>query len=63
VVLILLNRDHALKSNVKVSKQEKIVLCRCWKSQKFPYCDGSHREYNEKSNDNLGPVIVEIEIN
>lgn len=37
---------------------DKIALCRCWKSKKFPYCDGSHRQYNQEHNDNLGPVIV-----
>ena len=28
-----------------------IAMCRCWKSKKFPYCDGSHNALNE-SGDN-----------
>ena len=37
---------------------DKGVFCRCWKSEKFPYCDGSHNQHNEESGDNVGPLIV-----
>jgi CDGSH-type Zn-finger protein len=37
---------------------EKVVLCRCWRSKKFPYCDGSHNKHNDDTGDNVGPVIV-----
>lgn len=36
----------------------KTVFCRCWKSKKFPLCDGSHGKHNKSCCDNLGPVIV-----
>nr|AAT92148.1 putative salivary secreted peptide [Ixodes pacificus] len=36
----------------------KAVFCRCWKSKKFPYCDGSHNKHNEECGDNVGPLIV-----
>jgi len=36
----------------------KTVLCRCWKSNKFPLCDGAHGRHNQKCGDNLGPVIL-----
>lgn len=36
----------------------KAVLCRCWKSQKFPYCDGTHTKHNKETGDNVGPIIV-----
>ncbi len=34
------------------------VFCRCWKSNKFPYCDGSHNKHNQVTGDNVGPLIV-----
>lgn len=37
---------------------DKMVFCRCWKSKKFPYCDGSHNEHNKETGDNVGPIIV-----
>jgi len=36
----------------------RTVLCRCWKSKKFPNCDGSHGEHNKSCGDNVGPVII-----
>lgn len=36
----------------------KVAFCRCWRSQKFPYCDGSHIKYNESCGDNTGPVVI-----
>lgn len=37
---------------------DKVVLCRCWKSKKFPYCDGSHAKHNKETGDNVGPLII-----
>lgn len=37
----------------------KSVFCRCWKSKKFPYCDGSHAAHNKECGDNIGPLIVQ----
>ena len=44
-----IHRDHL---NIEVGKI--ISLCRCWKSKKFPYCDGSHNI----SQNNQGPVVI-----
>mmetsp|Transcript_4016 Transcript_4016/g.7506 ORF Transcript_4016/g.7506 Transcript_4016/m.7506 type:complete len:136 (-) Transcript_4016:493-900(-) len=37
---------------------EKLVFCRCWKSSKWPMCDGSHVKHNKETGDNTGPLIV-----
>mmetsp|Transcript_99637 Transcript_99637/g.121854 ORF Transcript_99637/g.121854 Transcript_99637/m.121854 type:complete len:102 (-) Transcript_99637:133-438(-) len=36
----------------------KAVFCRCWRSSKFPYCDGSHGKYNKECCDNTGPLVI-----
>jgi len=38
---------------------EKAAFCRCWRSKKFPYCDGSHNAHNEESGDNVGPLCIQ----
>jgi CDGSH-type Zn-finger protein len=41
-----------------IEDADKKVMCRCWRSAKFPYCDGSHTKHNELTGDNVGPLIV-----
>ena len=44
---------------LEACKAGKVVMCRCWKSEKFPYCDGSHNAHNKETGDNVGPLIIE----
>ncbi|XP_072165605.1 CDGSH iron-sulfur domain-containing protein 2B-like isoform X1 [Diadema setosum] len=37
---------------------DKAVFCRCWRSKKFPYCDGSHGAHNIATGDNVGPLVL-----
>ena len=39
---------------VKLAPGERVALCRCFASQKFPFCDGTHNQMEGK-----GPAIVE----
>ena len=41
--------------------KEKKVYCRCWKSETFPLCDGSHMKHNKEFEDNVGPLIVTVD--
>lgn len=34
------------------------AFCRCWRSKRFPYCDGGHHDYNKMIGDNAGPIII-----
>eukprot|EP01064_Diplonema_japonicum_P033144 TRINITY_DN6468_c1_g1_i1.p1 TRINITY_DN6468_c1_g1~~TRINITY_DN6468_c1_g1_i1.p1 ORF type:complete len:135 (+),score=43.41 TRINITY_DN6468_c1_g1_i1:52-456(+) len=38
--------------------KDQLVMCRCWKSKNFPYCDGSHNAHNKATGDNVGPLII-----
>ncbi|XP_022909178.1 CDGSH iron-sulfur domain-containing protein 2 homolog [Onthophagus taurus] len=40
---------------------DKAAFCRCWRSKKWPYCDGSHGTHNKETGDNVGPVVVKRE--
>jgi len=44
--------DHPM-TTVKLKTGEKVALCSCFASNKFPYCDGSHKEHH-----GTGPAIV-----
>uniref|UniRef100_A0A8D0GW84 Iron-binding zinc finger CDGSH type domain-containing protein n=1 Tax=Sphenodon punctatus TaxID=8508 RepID=A0A8D0GW84_SPHPU len=35
---------------------DKAVYCRCWRSKKFPFCDGTRIKHNEETGDNVGPL-------
>jgi len=47
-------------NNLEIKAGEKCVVCRCWKSGKFPLCDGTHVKHNEENGDNVGPAIVAV---
>eukprot|EP00811_Abedinium_folium_P018345 NODE_27274_length_519_cov_1.831633.p3 GENE.NODE_27274_length_519_cov_1.831633~~NODE_27274_length_519_cov_1.831633.p3 ORF type:complete len:118 (+),score=27.16 NODE_27274_length_519_cov_1.831633:109-462(+) len=37
----------------------RISLCRCWQSNKFPYCDNTHQKL-QKLGVNVGPCMLEL---
>jgi len=43
---------------ITLNPGEKVAICRCWKSSKFPLCDGAHNKHNKDTNDNIAPCIV-----
>ncbi|CAD5214226.1 unnamed protein product [Bursaphelenchus xylophilus] len=55
---IKLDTDKVVDSTDIEDIGEKKAFCRCWKSEKFPYCDGSHNKHNKDTGDNVGPLIV-----
>ncbi len=48
-------KNGHIRHMVTIQPGEKIMLCRCYQSAKFPICDVSHA----KCENALGPVIVE----
>ncbi|XP_059168406.1 CDGSH iron-sulfur domain-containing protein 1-like [Physella acuta] len=40
---------------------DNACYCRCWRSKKFPMCDGSHNAYNQETGDNVGPLCFKKE--
>jgi CDGSH-type Zn-finger protein len=43
-----------------LSAGDKKVYCRCWMSDTFPLCNGSHAKHNAATGDNVGPLIVSV---
>jgi len=37
---------------------DSTAFCRCWRSSKFPLCDGAHTKYNIEQKDNVGPLVI-----
>merc|ERR1719265_43733 len=37
----------------KLAKDGNVCICRCWRSKKFPFCDGTHNQYNKETGDNI----------
>ncbi|MEW5766285.1 MAG: CDGSH iron-sulfur domain-containing protein [bacterium] len=48
-------RSGYLRTTVQLESGEQVAMRRCFKSKKFPFCDGTHRQ--EPSN--VGLVIVQ----
>eukprot|EP00275_Glaucocystis_incrassata_P000383 EC119005.1.p1 GENE.EC119005.1~~EC119005.1.p1 ORF type:complete len:106 (+),score=17.58 EC119005.1:159-476(+) len=51
------SQDFPVKASETVESGKTIAVCRCWQSEKFPYCDGSHNQVNSKG-DKVGPYVV-----
>ena len=51
-------KKEPIRHNLEIQLGEKVAICRCWQSKKMPFCDGSHRAYNEKNNEIMGPAII-----
>ena len=43
---------------LKLKKNIKYSICSCGLSDKLPYCDNNHREYNKKNNTSYKSVKI-----
>ena len=50
-------KNGHIRTHVTVVQGEAISLCRCWRSKKFPLCDGSHNDME----DGKGPVVIHVD--
>eukprot|EP00397_Hematodinium_sp_SG-2012_P033146 GEMP01035370.1.p1 GENE.GEMP01035370.1~~GEMP01035370.1.p1 ORF type:complete len:132 (-),score=34.33 GEMP01035370.1:1598-1993(-) len=48
-------RQHQMVEMIP-NEKEKLRVCRCWQSKKFPYCDDTHKQLME-AGDDVGPYI------
>lgn len=46
------------KIKVVLKAGQKVKICTCGESKKLPYCDHTHREYNEKEGTNYKSVKI-----
>lgn len=60
-IIILFKRTESLSPKLWLwfRTDSMVQFFRCWKSKTFPYCDGAHNEHNKKTGDNVGPVVVQ----
>lgn len=49
-------KNGRIRQLIKLQPGERVSLCRCYASQTFPFCDGSHK----LTHSNIGPVVVEV---
>jgi CDGSH-type Zn-finger protein len=47
-----------MKETYDLPVGKKAAMCRCWKSETFPLCNGSHNKYNRETGDHLGPIVM-----
>ena len=51
-----LEKNGHIRHIIKAQPGEQFLLCRCYQSKEFPFCDGSHRQVES----NVGPAAIEI---
>lgn len=51
-------RNRPDRHNETIPAGKRVAFCRCWQSDQFPYCDGTHRKVNDEGGDHVGPVVV-----
>jgi len=47
--------------NLVKEKNGTLAMCRCWRSKAFPFCNGTHIQYNKECCDNVGPLVIKAE--
>jgi len=53
-------KNHPPRQTITLKPGEKVSLCRCWQSSRFPYCDGNHKQICTDK-DQTGPIVVSVD--
>lgn len=48
---------------MKIKKNTKYSLCACGLSEKLPFCDNAHREYNKNNKRKINFKSIKIRLN
>lgn len=54
-------KDQPSHAAIVVTVGETVSICRCWQSDTFPYCDGSHASDESKCCGPLDVIVQERE--
>lgn len=60
MAMVINEQHYPQRHEIQIKPGERLSICRCWRSQKFPLCDGAHKAYCAGSKDMVGPAVITV---